>query len=233
MTIIESENKDAEKAEKSDKPRVGAVAPQIEPQPGHVQDSKNEKESDKGMFSEKNISEDSEVSVASKPAKDLDLGHMQRKVTITPADKKAFIDAVVGNTRYTRDYSLFGGRVKLTVRSLTSDETNALATWTARQGTTDPSGMFAGRYRKYLMAAQIARLDGVDMPPLEEPLFEKLSQDGKTVEEPGWIKRSAYFDGMGVGKFNAIMGCLADFDLVYSMLCKEADNANFWDPDTP
>ena len=174
--------------------RAGAEAHKEE---SKAEDPQKEQEGSdaKSMFSEKNIHEDSELNVDDKPKKDLDLGPMQRKVTITPADKVAFIDAVVNNTRYTRDYSLFGGNVKLTVRSLTTDETNALATWTAKQGTSDPSGMFAGRYRKYLMAAQIARLDGMDMPPLEEPLFETLSSEGKTVNEPGWIKRSEYFDG--------------------------------------
>lgn len=191
------------------------------------------KKEDKGMFSESKMSEDSEIDAGEKvPEKELDLGNMQRKVTITAADKRAFVDAVATNSRYTRDYSLFGGGVTLTVRSLTADESSALATWTAKMGTSDSAGMFAGRYRKYLMAAQLEKLDGVQMPPLEAPLFETATADGKTVP-PGWVKRCDYFDNMGIGKFNAIMGCLADFNLVYSTLCQKAEDANFWNPDTP
>lgn len=154
-------------------------------------------------------------------------------IKISSRDKIAFVDAVVSNGRFTKDYSLFGGRMTLTVRSLTSDEVNALASWTARQGAKDPSGLMAGRYRKYLVAAHVAMLDGVEMPPLEEPLYERLGEDGKTVEPPGWLKRSDYWDGFGYGKFTAIVKCLQDFDVLYSTLCMKAEDANFWNPDTP
>jgi len=225
MTVIKTE----------DSPEVDETANALKeaqvPAEGNGQDDGDGKDS---MFSGKNISEDSQVEAGQAvPKKDLDLGKMQRNITITAADKKRFVDAVVANSRYTRDYALFGGRVTLTVRSLTADESSALATWTAKMGTSDSAGMFAGRYRKYLMAAQLSRLDGVDMPPLETPLFETLAEDGKTVVPPGWVKRCDYFDSMGIGKFNAIMGCLADFDLIYSTLCQNAEDANFWNPDTP
>jgi hypothetical protein len=116
---------------------------------------------------------------------------------------------------------------------MTVDEVNALASWTAKRGTEDPAGLMSGRYRKYLAAAQVAMYNGVDMPPLEQPLFSSLGSDGKTVKEPGWIKRSEYWDEMGVGAFNLIMSCISDFDIRYATLCEEAENANFWNPDTP
>lgn len=154
-------------------------------------------------------------------------------IVVTPEDKAAFIDSVVSNTRFTKDYELFGGKVRLTLRSLTSDEVNALAAWTAKVGTVDSAGLVSGRYRKYLLAAHVARLDGVEMPPLEEPLYETLGKDGKTVEKPGWIGRAAYWDGIGYGRFAAIMGCVGDFDALYAILCSKAEEANFWGPDTP
>lgn len=200
-----------------------------------TQESKKE-EPKEGIFSDGNLPKDSVVDTGVEekdPAEDVSLGPKTKSITITPDEKAAFIDAVVNNTRFTKDYSLFGGRVKLTLRSMTVDEVNALASWTAKQGTSDPAGLMSGRYRKYLAAAQIARYNGVDMPPLEQPLFETLGKDGKTVNQPGWIERSRYWDEISIGAFNAIMACMSDFDLRYATLCKEADNSNFWDPDTP
>lgn len=188
----------------------------------------------KSIFSSDDLDKDSVLDTGEpKEDRGLDLGSYNREITITSDDKTSFIDSVVANTRFTRDYSLFGGKITLTVRSLTTDEVNALAVWIAKIGSSDPSGLMAGRYRKYLMAAHIEMYNGTKMPPLEEPLYETLESDGKTVKPQGWLKRCGYWDGIGVGVFNAIMGCLADFDLRYTMLCKEAANGNFWNPDTP
>lgn len=191
-----------------------------------------EREGGKWMFSDSNLPKNSEVAVG-KEKDEVSLRPKAKTVTITPDEKVAFIDSVVNNTRFEKEYSLFGGKITFTVRSITVDEMNALASWTASKGSSDPAGLMAGRYRKYLAAAQIARYNGVDMPPLDEPLFPTLGKDGKTVNDPGWIKRCDYWDVIGAGVFTAIMACLSDFDMRYSTLCREAENANFWIPDTP
>lgn len=184
-----------------------------------VNDDKAEK--NENIFANENIVKDSVVKSG------------KSDITITQEDKSAFIDAVVSNTRFTKEYSLFGGRLKFTVRSLTSDEVNALATWTAKIGTSDSAGLVAGKYRKYLLAAHVSMLNGVEMPPLEEPLYEHVGSDGKTVEPPGWIKRCDYWDKFGFGQFQAILGCVGEFDARYSILCSKAEDQNFWLPDTP
>lgn len=182
------------------------------------------------IFSEKKLDDDSDVSSVKASVG----GTKARKtVTVTSEDKKAFVDSVVSNTRFTKEYSLFGGRIMLVIRSLTVDEVNAIASFVAKAGTMDPSGLMAGRYRKYLAAAQVAQYNGVEMPPLEEPLFPRLESDGKTVSEPGWVDRNRYWDGIGIGAFNVVMSCISDFDETYATLCREADNSNFWAPDTP
>lgn len=190
------------------------------------------KKADENMFSDKNILSDEKVYMEMQPGSQVNLGMAKKEVVITPSDKVAFIDSVVKNERFVKDYSLFGGRIKLTVRSLTTDEVNAIAAWTIKQGTEDPNGLSSGRYRKFLAAAQVAKFNGVEMPPLEEPLFEHLGKDGKTVEKPGWVGRFAYWDGMEYGLFNSVMKCLSDFDLLYSAMCRKAEDANFWNPGT-
>lgn len=175
-------------------------------------------EKEDGIFSGENLAKESDID--EKPP-----------MKISPEDKIAFLDSIIENKRFTKDYSLFGGKLKLKLRSLTSDEVNALGAWAARQGTKDSSGLMAGRYRKYLMAAHVEMLDGVEMPPLEEPLFETL-EGGRSVQ-PGWVGRCSYYDRLGFGKFNAIMSCIEKFDTLYSLLCRKAEDENFWDPDTP
>lgn len=153
-------------------------------------------------------------------------------IEITPEDKVSFLDAVVGNTRWTRDYSLFGGKVTLTLRSITMDELNALSVWMLKKGSADSSSVVSGLYRKYLLSAQVAMVNGTANPPLEDPLFETVGPDGKTVP-PGWLDRKRYWDDMSSGLFMAILQCVIDFDRRYSVLCGKAEDANFWNPDTP
>lgn len=232
MTITDSRTPGEDvKFSESSSVQEKADMPEETAKPAEKQEEKKDGKED--VFSDENINKETVVKTDVPPEKELDLGRMNRSITITPEDKAAFIDSIVNNTRFTKNYSLFGGRLTLTARSLTSDEVNALATWTAKQGAEDPVGLTAGRYRKFLAAAQVAMINGTDMPPLEEPLFQTLGKDGKTVNPPGWIHRCAYWDGMGSGLFMAVMSCLADFDLTYSALCKKAEDANFWNPDTP
>lgn len=197
-----------------------------------AKDGQNEKKDD-NSFSESNLKQETKVQTDSPAPKEIDFGERGKEITITPEDKVTFIDSIVNNSRFEKSYSLFGGRVTMTIRSLTSDELNALAAWTVKQGIIDPNGITTGRYRKFLAAAQVSRLNGVDMPPLEEPLFETLAADGKSTNPPGWTNRFAYWDSMSIGLFGAVMNCVRDFDILYTTLCKKAEDSNFWNPDTP
>ena len=176
------------------------------------------------IFSDANLPKNEEITLGDTA---------EQPVTITSADKVSFVDSVVANTRFTKSYVLFGGKVTLTLRSLTTDEVNALSAWIIKRGAADSSGLLSGRYRKYLAAAQVARLNDTDMPPLEAPLFETIEKDGKTVQQPGWLARSAYWDDMAVGLFETVMARIKEFDALYSALCKKAEDVNFWNPDTP
>lgn len=197
-------------------------------------DAPNESEQTGGaekvnIFAEANLKEKSEVEAEKEEQKD----GSATVLTIMPEDKLAFIDSVVQNKRFTKDYAIFGGKVKLTLRSLTTDEVNALSCWILKQGSSDSAGLLSGRYRKYLAAAQVAELNGTRMNPLEDPLFETVGNDGKSVDGPGWLSRAAYWDGMADGLFTAVLSCIKDFDALYAALCKKAFDANFWNPDTP
>jgi len=187
-----------------------------------------------GMLSQANIASDTAVpkEEASVGAA-LSIGAETKDVVITVEDKVAFIDSVVNNTRFERDYSLFGGKLKVTIRSVTADETNALAAWAFKNALSDPTWHMSGRGRKNLLAAQVARFNGIEIPPLKEPLFATLQDDGKTVKDPGWVESASFWDDKSAAVVDSVMRCIADFDLRYSTLCKKAEDENFWAPDTP
>lgn len=187
-------------------------------------------------FSDENVSKDSNI-----PAKEVTPGDVlslsstsrNKPLAITSEDKIAFLDSIVANTRFTKQYSIFGGRIRFTTRSLTAEEVQALAAWIIKAGSTDPSGQIAGKYRKYALAAQIARYNDVDMPPLHTPLFPEIDKDGKTEKNPGWLEQGAYWDNKPSGVLEAILACLKDFNDIYATLCTKAEDSNFWNPDTP
>lgn len=216
MTIMKTEQDvDESNSPENEQKHPNADAPKAE---------EADKGEQKGMFSDANLGKDTEI-----PPRDKD----KAPILATPEDKVGFIDAMVENRRFTKRYSLFGGRIKFTLRSLTSDEVNALSAWTVKQGSKDPAALMSGRYRKYLAAAHVAEFNGTEMPPLEEPLFEKLAEDGKAAVPPGWVNRCGFWDGMEYGLFNSVMSCIEKFDGLYSMMCTMAQDENFWNPDTP
>lgn len=220
MTVMETEKKTREDdVERSEEKNVG-------PSNGNADDVK--KAADKNIFSESNISKDE---VVGNPDGESDAGR-DAALTITSKDKVAFIDSIVSNSRFTKDYSLFGGKFKLTLRSLTTDEVNAMSYWAASEGAADVTGIMTGRYRKHLATAQVERMNGVQMPALEEPLFVTIGTDGKKIP-PKWVSRSSYWDNVPSGLFDAIIRTIKEFDGLYSTLCGKAEDSNFWDPDTP
>lgn len=225
---VEDAGKSAENAENAQKSAENGGKPSENHENG-VKTEENDDEKPENVFSEENLTKTSDV----EGRITLDSTDGAKTMQLTASDKTGFIDAIVNNTRFTKSYSLFGGHLTLTLRSLTNDEVNALSAWIVKQGSNDSAGMLAGRYRKFLVAAQVESYNGTKMPPLEEPLFPMLGSDGKTVDQPGWINRSAYWDGLSVGVFNAIMGCISDFDERYALLCRKAEDSNFWLPDTP
>lgn len=232
MEVLDEKNPASQADSDAAHEAAGAASPAGEPAGDHA--SESEEESKKGMFSQENLAEDTRIppdETSSSPI--VDLGMVKKEILVTSDDKVAFIDAVVNNTRFERSYALFGGRISITMRSLTSEEVQALAAWTLKQGTEDPAGQIAGRHRKYLLAAQVAKYNGTEMPPLEDPLFSKLDKDGKTVVPPGWVDRCKFWDGLGSGIIQAVLQVLQEFDSKYATLCSKAEDENFWTPDTP
>lgn len=211
-----------------------------EQNPAQVQDAAKDagttEKKDENMFSTENLAKDTavpapEVESAHDPT--IKIGAEMPQVTITPEDKVSFLDAIMSNTRFTKSYSLYGGRVRIRLRSLTLDETNAIAAFLFKQSVNDATWHLSGRGRRYALAAQVEMFNGTELAPLEAPLFETLAEDGKTTKPPAWVDRDRFWDNKDVGLVEAILKCMTDFDTRYKILISKAQDENFWNPDTP
>jgi hypothetical protein len=155
-------------------------------------------------------------------------------VEITASDKKRFIDAIISNSRFTSEYSLFGGRVKAVIRSLTTEEARAVATYLVKTSITDVVGQTTGKYRKYLLAAHVEEYNGVKFAPIPEPLFSEVGEGGAE-KAPAWVEYDAvkFWEKASPAVVSAVAECVADFEAKYEYLTKKAEDANFWESDTP
>lgn len=154
-------------------------------------------------------------------------------VTITSEDKVAFIDSIVSNSRFEKTYTTFGGKITVTFRSLTSDESSALGAYIIKHGTEHPAEQLSGMYIKFLLSASVSRINGTEIPPMAQPLFETVGKDGHTIVPQGWLSSASYWEGKPIAVTQAVCKCLNKFNQLYSALCAKAEDENFWNPDTP
>lgn len=154
-------------------------------------------------------------------------------ITITPEEKKAFVDAIIGNKRFCSDYSIFGGSIRLTLRSLTTEEAMAVASYCMKNSVVDVSGQVTGKYRKYLIAAHIDKYNGTEFKPLAAPLFGTIGEDGEE-KDPEWTNSEdiKFWDRAHPAVVSAVAKCVADFEAKYEYLTSKAEDANFWISDT-
>lgn len=197
---------------------------------------KTDKAPENGMLSQANVGSDTTVpaeEISTGGAFGMEYAKAAKDIVITADDKIAFIDSVVNNTRFEREYKMFGGKVSVTIRSITAEEANALAAWAFRKSVSDPTWPLSGRGRRNILNAQVSKFNGVAIAPMKQPLFGTPSADGKTVSDPAWVESSAFWDDKSTAVIDAVMRCIADFDKKYATLCEKAEDENFWAPDTP
>lgn len=154
-------------------------------------------------------------------------------VTITPADRESFIDALITNTRFCVPFELFDGRVRGIIRSRKQSETLAIIArinyeLTALKQNESPVE-YAARLRNMLLAAQIAEFNGTKMAELKTPYMRTVN--GKDdVQEPGWLSQVDYWLDQHDGLTIAIYTELQKFERKYWTMVKEATNQNFLNP---
>ena len=154
-------------------------------------------------------------------------------LVITPEEKLAFIDAMISGSRYTQTFKLFGGKLVVTVRSRTADETHAMYAYIRHVlSGNDAAGFNAveGDMAYVPLVAQIAEMNGTAFPEMKTPLLYTMS-DGKE-QEPGWYGDFKAWKAKPEGLTSALVSCIQLFEYKYWTMTMEASDKNFWNSDT-
>ena len=159
-------------------------------------------------------------------------------VVITAADKKRFQDCFVDGTRFTRGFSVLGGRVKGVFRCRKTAESRAIMTELTRLAIANgySASDYAAANRKALLHCQLAELSGVVKPEFQAPLraVEKINIETKTKEivPPAWVlEMDIAFDNVGDAVEDILYKELKTFEKVYWTMVRNAGDQNFWDPE--
>ena len=154
------------------------------------------------------------------------------KIVISPAEKEAFLEALVTGDRLVLPFSMFGGRVAGKMRSRKQDEAVAVFNMMAKDLAS--SSVRSGaeqvlRTRFILLACQLEELNGTTFEELAKPLNETVGKGG-TVVPPGWTGQLEYFESLSEGMVTALFDRLRDFETKYWAMVANAGDQNFWKP---
>ena len=153
------------------------------------------------------------------------------KVTVSAEEKAAFLEALVQNKRFHKDYTTAAGRMNLRLRSRTVEETSAIiSAFTAeiRAGKLVSTLEQTSRLRSMLMTFQVETLNGVDYASPEHPLVTTVSDAGTA--QPAWLERASAWSAYNEAAHSMIWNCLADFEDRYWTMTESAKDSDFWQP---
>ena len=151
------------------------------------------------------------------------------KATVTKQNKDDFCSCLISNSRYTEKFSLFGGKVSLTIRSRTLEETDSIEAylrWMAATGGVYTAADYSNLARNILLATQVQEMNGVSYPELKGPM-RMTEVDGKR-EPPGWLPQLETWGKMADAIALAVIRCVVEFEARYWFMVENAKDANFW-----
>jgi len=150
-------------------------------------------------------------------------------IEITPEDKSAFTDAIINNERMVLRFKRLADKVRVTVRSRTVRETDAILKQLqkeSRQGRFENQMAQLLRLRSFLMVFQLAEYNGHEYASPEEPLVTISTDEG--VEQPSWVERADEFYAYGDAIHTILWSCVQEFEDKYWMMTDSANEVNFW-----
>lgn len=158
--------------------------------------------------------------------------YTKEDLVITPEEKRTFVDALVSNSRWIHESSIFGGKIKVTLRSRTRAETDALYAYIRHElSRGDESlSLLQGDMAFILLVAHVAELNGTKFPEMKAPLT--YTEEGGLEKEPGWIEDLQNWKKRPIGITDALINRIQLFEYKYWAMVSEASNSNFWTPDT-
>jgi len=160
------------------------------------------------------------------------------EISVTPTEKNTFLDSLIGNTRFELPFSLFGGKLKGTLRSRTSGESRAIMMELHRQWTLVkfmPVTEYATMMKSALLRCQLKELNGVEYPELQEPLLAQgnlKDKDQPAVIAPAWVdEMDVLCNSMSDGMITNLYQEVQKFEQKYWTLVAHSDDQDFWNPE--
>jgi hypothetical protein len=169
---------------------------------------------------------------------DLGINLTYSEIEITDSDKEEFLDCLIDNRRFTRDFVLFGGKITGVIRSRTSDESRALiyeAQRRAQIGEILSDSDYAAVFRRCTMRFQIQQLNSTEFPEPKAPLLAQANFKDFMLEDavdaPEWYNEAEKaFSTMQTGVEAAIFAEIMKFEYKYWTMVENSDNQDFWNP---
>ena len=161
---------------------------------------------------------------------------LQDQVEITEDDRNAFLHAIVTGERYERPFTLFGGKLSGVFRCRKIAESDGIIAWLSHcvnYGKADARIEYLTLMRNAVLAAQVKSLRGMiseDFPELKGPYGPTRSEDGKSVEPPGWVAMAESWGSRPEALVTALHNELQLFEKRYWAMVMDAANQNFWNP---
>jgi hypothetical protein len=154
------------------------------------------------------------------------------KVELTPADKTAFLEALVSDDRFELPFSLFDGKLTGVFRSRLNCETRAILNEMRRQlsaGDIPTEIEYTTRFRHALLRFHLKELNGEEYKIPEVLGAVVTSEDGeKKVTPPPWVEEAHTFFKGHEAKTAALYNALCVFEGKYWTLVENANNQDFW-----
>lgn len=178
------------------------------------------------------------------------------KPKITEADRYAFLRAVISNKPFKKDYVLFDGKLKVTFKTATAAEaeavTEAVVIQSGRVPYSNLVAMSAAHF-KFAMTCAICEMattndEGIVLRKFESPLTLYKDEPRKSsyyVKENGELKLKEgvlyaapgqkvlwasvdHFADINIVVYNMLFRCFQQFDALVAELAKEATEADFF-----
>jgi len=160
-----------------------------------------------------------------------DIARRINSVKIEQHHKDEFVESIITGRRYVETFDLFGGRVKLSIRSRSSYETEAMTAYARRMVITDKVRTdydYSCLMRKLMAVAQVEEFNGVKYPEMQEPLF--FTETEKELIPPGWEGSVKLWGDKPEAVLTAVMQCILEFETRYWNMVRKVNDRDFWAP---
>jgi len=163
------------------------------------------------------------------------LGMMEmEEVEVSNIDKDEFLDCLVDDRRFTRQFSLYGGRITGKFRSRSTEESMAILAEVNRirrdKGAAFTLPEYAAFLRHASLAFQVIELNDVVYSLPEGGLRAEYDVETDKIVAPKWTKLVEKYANMEEGLEQGIYTRLMEFERVYWTMVKNAANQDFWNP---